>query len=144
MQYSTYSEEPHDLTRRLVSGFDSMPPSERRVILQALPLSDLTHLAHLLAAQRPHSYRNPDMAWKWLRLCIEPMEWEIRVDRWQDGDHYVAFFADQALMSRPQTPDDFTQLCQDMNSWFDTLYPRNLIDAYTQPLEASHGAHAYS
>jgi hypothetical protein len=125
--YNT-NQEPHKMTRDLVAEFDTMPWTERRERLQALPLTDLVWLCHLLAEHRPHRFANPDTAWAWLRFCIEPLEWDIITDMWHDGLHYVALWAGQATFSRPANPGERIELCRNMDEWFAALYPKRLID----------------
>lgn len=99
-----------------------------RPVLQALPLRDLMTLAHLMAAQ-PASRFTPDLAWAWLRMTIEPMEWEIRTEQWASGFHYVAFWAGKAIACRPAEPDQFVELCRTMRAFFDETYPKTLASS---------------
>lgn len=132
------NQEPHDLTRRLVMDFDTMTYSERRTVLQALPLPDLVSLCHLLAQHRPRAYVSPDLTWVYLRLVMEPLSWDIKTDMWADGPHYVAFYAGQAFLSRSALdPNNLIALDQDMDEWFNRLYPRRLIDVGTEVIYAA-------
>lgn len=113
-----------------------------RPVLQALPLADLMELAHLMAQTRPARF-TPDLAWKWLRMVIEPMEWEVTAEAWATGDHYVAFWGGVPVACQPRTANGYTKICATMREFFDGRYPKQLVsDRWTTHhiplLEASH------
>jgi hypothetical protein len=129
-----HNNEPHELTRRLVCEFDVMSYMERREVLQSLPLSDLCHLAHLLATHRPATYVTPDLAWVYLRFIMEPLSWDIQTIE----GRYVAFFAGQPFLNKPaDNPNNLVALDTEMDQWFNAVYAKQLINVGMEVLYAA-------
>ena len=140
--YTPFSNDPpldhYRLTQLVVQNGGLV----NRAALQALSLAELQTLAHLMADQ-PLSRFTPDLAWAWLRMTIEPLEWEIRTERWATGLHYVATWAGEAVACRPAEPDQFVELCHTMRAFFEETYPKTLAasrwtTAHIPLVEASH------
>lgn len=139
--FAPHHDEPHELTRRIAADFDRMPWAERRVVLQALPLPDLTQLARVLVANRPAKWRSPDLTYAWLRIIMEPMPWDIKFELHEDGPWYVAYWAGLDFLRKPAGLDvraaNLVALDREMQEFFTALYPRHLIDVATEVLYAA-------
>lgn len=95
--------------------------------LQALPLCDLTQLAHDMSRDYPGRYPTPDYAWRQIRLMIEPMTWDIRDEANGSGRWYVAYWAGEAIAMRPWgVASEYDAICKTMQAFFDETYPRTL------------------
>lgn len=140
-QFPAHHDDPHELTRRIAADFDRMLWAERRVVLQALPLPDLTQLARLLAENRPAKWRTPDLTWGWLRLMMAPLSWDIRFELSADGPCYVAYWGGQPFLNKSAQPEvraaNLLALDKDMQAFFETVYPRRLIDVCTEVIYAA-------
>lgn len=127
---------PHALTRAMVEGWDTMGRVDRRTRLQALPLPDLSALCHLLSANRA-AYPQPDHAYNYIRLLIEPMPYapDICEEQWNSGPHYVAYWGGQAMACRPMEDEagrllvgQGVALHETMHEFFRIVYPARFID----------------
>jgi len=139
--FTPHPDEPHETIRRLALDFEHMLWSERKLVLQALPLPDLTQLARVLVEHHPTKWRTPDLTWGWLRLMIEPLTWDIRLELRNDGPNYVAYWAGRDFLRKSAEPDvradNLIALDKDMQHFFDALYPRRLIDVGTEVIYAA-------
>lgn len=127
--------DPHKLTRDLCADWESMDRSDRRIRLQALPITDLVALCHLLAEHRPQRYCTPDFAWFCVRGLIEPDPWapDIKWEFWSCGGEYVFFYGGTIIACH----DEHWKLWQTARTWFDGLYPVRLIDVNTEVIYAA-------
>lgn len=131
---SKYTTPDQNLRRRIVAEWDTMERADKRTMLQALPLIDLTALCHLLAEHRPARYLTPDVAWHAIRLFIEPDPWapDIVLERWASGDHYVFYFGGRAVACRSADVDGaHWALWQTACTFFRCCYAERLTDVAT-------------
>lgn len=139
--FAPHPDKPHGVIRRLALDFEHMSWAERRIVLQALPLPDLTQLARVLVEHRPAKWRTPDLAWGWLRIIMDPMSWDIKLELRDDVPHYVSYWASKELFARAAPLDCraavFQALDKDMQAFFDACYPQHLIDVCTEVIYAA-------
>ena len=125
------NQEPHERIHQIAREFPIMAASDRRMVLQSLPLPDLCNLAHLLPTYHPRD-STADLAWSWIRMLMEPLAWDITLELDTDGPRYVAYWGGQRFLWKSALIDvraaNFYALSQDMDSFFATVYPKRLID----------------
>jgi hypothetical protein len=125
--------DPFERARDLASAWDTLPTERRRQLLQALTYEELMALSHTLA----NKHRTPDLAYRFLRACMEPEPWDIHREEWVSGSHYVWYYGGKAAGCRPAGEvvnlEDLWEMAQ---GWFASVYPHKLIDLGTVPLLA--------
>ena len=102
-----------------------------RAELQTLGPAELQQRAHDMAARYPNRFLTPDHAYTWLRFAIEPIFWDIRMELFASGMHYVGYFGGEARCCVPITtyelrPACYTTASNLMNAWFADRYPLHL------------------
>jgi hypothetical protein len=121
-------------------------PSANRDYLQSLTVADLMQEAIDTYRAHPDKHRSEEYAWRWLRMAIEPMSFDIRSEHTLSGRMYVGYWAGNAICSVPMFSGDtcnYDGIARMMNDFFQATYPKTLsasrwcITHVAQPVEVN-------
>lgn len=98
--------------------------------LQLCGPAELEQRARAMAERNPRAW-TVDSAYCYLRFAIEPTFWDIRLESFASGLHYVGYFGGTArccvaIPSYEARPAALTQANNLMNRWFVQVYPARL------------------